>query len=616
MSLSLRGKLLLGFGLLIILLLIAVGLGYYSINEANKASHILSQLHNNRTSILQREIDHLLWQEQLSFSIATGEQFKGETDPTKCNLGKWLANEGQKIEEEEVKSLLSQLVEPHQKLHQSATTVNQLLSQGKKEEALSEYVQTTIPALNQVRGVLEQIVQYYEKASLQGVSAIVANIGRVQNTLLLVGLIAIIGGLISAILLYRSILAPVRSLARGCEAVERGDLRQEIKINSKDEMGQVAHSFNSMIQKLRDIVSQVLRVSSTLASSSEELSSSIEEISKATEEIAKTISQVAQGSTEQSTELEAINQETQKISQITHQLSEATQRNLNLIAEMKKGLEKNQLSLSEIEQAMKITSTEGENSEKEARKGQELLSLLAQNIKVISQVTQEVAQSISTLEVRSQEISKIVDLITGIAEETNLLALNAAIEAARAGEAGRGFAVVANEVRKLAEESAQAAQQISKLIGEVKNDTQMAVERMERAEDRVQEGVKESEEVAKNFQNILITIQKVIQSVNNLNLVFTEAKNSQKVTEKSAEEVAALSEDNAQMIQEIDNRVQAVSKAMNSVALVSEENAASSQEVSASTEEQSASLEELTSASQSLAQLAQELKELVATFQV
>jgi len=154
------------------------------------------------------------------------------------------------------------------------------------------------------------------------------------------------------------------------------------------------------------------------------------------------------------------------------------------------------------------------------------------------------------------------------------------------------------------------------LIEEVKNDTQMAVERMERAEGRVREGVKESEEVAKNFQNILATIQKVIQSVSNLNLVFEEAKNSQKITEKSAEEVAALSEDNARMIQEIDSRVQGVSESINSVALVSEENAASSQEVSASTEEQSASLEELTSASQSLAQLAQELRDLVATFQV
>ena len=500
--LSLRGKLLLGFGLLIVLLLVAVGLGYYSINEVNNAFLILSEL------------------------------------------------------------------------------------------------------------------QDYEEASLEEISAITARIDRIQSTLLLVGLLALAAGLISAFFLYRSILGPILELTRGCEMVEKGDLRQEIEVKSKDEIGKVARSFNSMIQKLRELISQVLRVSSALASSSEELSSSIEEISQATEEIAKTISQVAQGSTEQSTELEAISQETQKISQITHHLSEATQRNLNLIAEMKKGLEKNRLSLYEIEKAMKVTSTEGENSEKEARKGQELLFLLAQNIQEISRVTQEVAQSISTLEVRSQEISKIVDLITGIAEETNLLALNAAIEAARAGEAGRGFAVVASEVRKLAEQSAQAAQQISALIEEVKNDTQMAVERMERAEDRVQEGVKESEEVAKNFQNILATVQKVIQSVSNLGLVFEEAKNSQKITEKSAEEVAALSEDNAQMIQEIDSRIQGVSKSISSVALVSEENAASSQEVSASTEEQSASLEELTSASRFLAQLAQELRDLAATFQV
>jgi len=290
MTLSLQGKLTSGFGLLIVILLIVVGLGYYAINEVYKAFYALPELQNYR-----------------------------ETS--------------------------------------------------------------------------------------QEVNAIITSIDRIQNILLLVGLIALVVGVVSALLIYRSILKPIRKLARSCEMVEKGDLRQEIEVKSEDEIGKVARGFNSMVQRLRELISQVLRISSNLASSGEELSSSIEEISKATEEIAKTVSQVAQGSTEQSTELETINQETQKISQIAHQLSEATQRNLNLIAEMKKGLEKNQLSLSEIEQAMKVTSTEGENSEKEARKGQELLSLLSQNIQAISQVTQEVAQSISTLEVRSQEIS-------------------------------------------------------------------------------------------------------------------------------------------------------------------------------------------------------------------
>ncbi len=108
------------------------------------------------------------------------------------------------------------------------------------------------------------------------------------------GLLALAAGLISAFFLYRSILGPILELTRGCEMVEKGDLRQEIEVKSKDEIGKVARSFNSMIQKLRELISQVLRVSSALASSSEELSSSIEEISQATEEIAKTISQVAQ----------------------------------------------------------------------------------------------------------------------------------------------------------------------------------------------------------------------------------------------------------------------------------------------------------------------------------
>ena len=93
------------------------------------------------------------------------------------------------------------------------------------------------------------------------------------------------------------------------------------------------------------------------------------------------------------------------------------------------------------------------------------------------------AQSIATLDERSQEVGKIVDLISGIAEQTNLLALNAAIEAARAGDAGRGFAVVAEEVRKLAGEAGEAAKNIATLVREIQNDTKEVVEKMKGAEE-------------------------------------------------------------------------------------------------------------------------------------
>ncbi len=150
-------------------------------------------------------------------------------------------------------------------------------------------------------------------------------------------------------------------------------------------------------------------------------------------------------------------------------------------------LNENATALKHIQEEIKKATQSGAQAGEEAQKGQELLGLLT-GITAISRVTQEVAESIAALEGRSEEIGKIVDVITEITEQTNLLALNAAIEAARAGEAGRGFAVVANEVRDLAEDSAQAAQQIAELVGEIQRDTQLAVKNMERAQEEVKEG--------------------------------------------------------------------------------------------------------------------------------
>ena len=126
-------------------------------------------------------------------------------------------------------------------------------------------------------------------------------------------------------------------------------------------------------------------------------------------------------------------------------------------------------------------SDQSKITQEKAQNGKKLLIDLVASVEDIAEVSQEVAQSVELLTERSQEIGKIVDLITGIAEQTNLLALNAAIEAARAGDAGRGFAVVAEEVRKLAEESAQAAEQIGALISEIQKNTGETSEAMQRA---------------------------------------------------------------------------------------------------------------------------------------
>ncbi|MDK2897640.1 MAG: methyl-accepting chemotaxis protein [Candidatus Atribacteria bacterium] len=438
-----------------------------------------------------------------------------------------------------------------------------------------------------------------------------------RRLIIIISLLAAILVIFFSLQVSGSIVFPLRQLTRWAEQVASGNLsiatRQKLA-KTNDEVGVLSSAFEKMVNNLRELVEQVIGTSSTLAASSQELTSSIEEVAQATQEIAQTISQVAQGSTNQSEEIEKVNQRAQQITQETETIQSSIQRNLNLLQEMEKNLALNQKALAEIRNSSQITQQESQTNREVAEKGQKLLQTLEENINLISQGTQAVAQSITTLDNRSQEIGKIVDLISGIAEQTNLLALNAAIEAARAGEAGRGFAVVAEEVRKLAEESAQAAQQIAGLIGEIQKDTQEAVEKMNQAEERVKTGVSQSGEVDQNFREIIASAEKMRESITQLEETFNQAEETLRHTENSEKEVATLLEDNADLIKKTVTNVQSVSQAISAIASVAEENAASSEEVSASTEEQSASLEEIRSAVESLSQLAEKLQALANQF--
>lgn len=441
------------------------------------------------------------------------------------------------------------------------------------------------------------------------------------NTRFRQALIVLVAGVIGVALLIFFVAGflsrPLQALARMAQEIARGNLRIEVaEFRGRDEVATLREAFRTMVETLREIVAQIVDAASQLAASSEELSSSIGEISRATQEIASTVAQVAEGSSTQSQELEHINQEAGVIVQKVNAIEKATERNLSVLREMVQSVDENLQALQEIERAMNLTLEKGRASYQEAARGQELLQVLSQNIHAIARVAQEVSQAIEALDQRSQEIGKIVEVITGIAEQTNLLALNAAIEAARAGEAGRGFAVVAEEVRKLAEHSAQAAQQIAHLVAQIRHDTRNAVESMERAAKQVEEGVAHGEQVTQSFASIIKAVETSITSLGNLASTFDRSRTSQETLRKRSDEVESLSEDSAREIREVARAVSSITERINAVAAVAEENAASSEEVSASTEEQSASLEELTSAAESLAKLAEKLRFLVERFTV
>ena len=382
---------------------------------------------------------------------------------------------------------------------------------------------------------------------------------EVQLLLILVSLFVAAIAIGISIYISRGISMPAKLVAQAASEITLGNLAvDDIRIQSSDELGQLAVSFNQMKSNLRLVIERVAHAADQVMTSSQQLTASASHSTQAAGQIAVSISDMAQGA----------------------------QMQLTTFTETTVAVQQMSVGIQQIANNATIVAGKSSQASETAIKGGESIEKAINQMAQIEKTVNTSAQVITKLGEQSKEIGQIVSTISGIAGQTNLLALNAAIEAARAGEQGRGFAVVAEEVRKLAEQSQEAAKKIAQLIGEIQGDTTEAVIAMTKGTNEVKIGADVVDVAGKSFQEIAQLILEVSTQIKDISSAIQQIADGSQVIVLSVKEIDALSKK------------------------TSEE----TQTVSAATQEQSASMEEISSSSQILGEMAQNLQEVVNKF--
>jgi methyl-accepting chemotaxis protein len=297
----------------------------------------------------------------------------------------------------------------------------------------------------------------------------VETIGDARNTAIILGIIALAAGLLIATFVGRLITGPLSSTVEAMDEIAQGggDLTQRLDESGSNEIAHLGRSFNQFAEKIRHTVSQVNSSTVQLATAASEMSTITEETTAATQKQQSETVQVVTAMNEMTTTV-------QEVARHANDAADATN-----------------------------------NADQASVEGKQIVINTMKAIEVLSSEINSAAQVIGQLEKDSDNIGSVLDVIRGIAEQTNLLALNAAIEAARAGEQGRGFAVVADEVRNLASKTQQSTQEIQAMIQKLQDGARKSVSVMEESRERAEDSVSQADKANASLEVIASSVSKI-----------------------------------------------------------------------------------------------------------
>ncbi|MCI9682781.1 MAG: HAMP domain-containing protein [Lachnospiraceae bacterium] len=474
------------------------------------------------------EAAHYKWSGNLSNALYAGTEFTGSIDPTTCVLGQWLYGEAG-TDDAQILSLRSQLEPLHKELHESATEALDLLS-ANPQQAQAFYQETIQTNLNTLVGLLENVVE-------RGTVLNDETKEEMEQTLVMMHITSIVGLSLSLIALISlvfyvlgKIVKPLILITKKSKPLQDGHLELEINYHTRDELGELAETLELSMERIGGYVNDINRMMGQLSAGnfdvqvSEPYIGDFRTIEESLTSFTRTMSSA----------LANINGAQQKVSGGAAQLSSGAQALAQGATEQASAVEELYATLDEL-------SKSAAQNVKVALDAQEDARLTGEQVTLSSQQMEEMVAAMHDISVSSQEIGKIIATIENIAFQTNILALNAAVEAARAGTAGKGFAVVSSEVRSLATQSDQAAKATKELI---ENSVQ-AVERGSRIVGEVSQTLNKTLELVMQSGETIGDIAKAVEreadSISQVTDGISQISSVVQTNSASSEESAAVS---------------------------------------------------------------------------
>lgn len=507
---TIRAKLLFAMGALALVAAAIGAYGLYRLSEFNTGLDYLANTVNKRVlyttnaeinllAFYRYQKNHILESDQSEMRKWENEQAKAETEMSN-DLNEW-----EKVASEEGKKKLAEYKAAYaefKKVNDQVLTYSRAMQDDKAKALSNGEGRITFEAANKAINDAEVLAQQAMDAEVKARDESYASTRNIMITVTMIGIVlccamawVIVSKVVQGIGL---VVDRIKDVAQG-----EGDLTKRIEVQNEDELGELSKWFNTFMDKLQEIITQVAQSTEHIASATEEISSSATQSSQSAETQKDQTNQVATAMQEMSSTVLQVSENSNKAAESARQAGDI------------------------------------------AKSGGKIVSQTVEVIQGLADATRDTATKIQELGKSSDQIGQIIGVIDDIADQTNLLALNAAIEAARAGEQGRGFAVVADEVRKLAERTTQATKEIAKMIKTIQEETQRAVEAMESGTKNVEDGVSSATKAGEALQDIIHASEQVGEMIVHIATAATEQSSATEQVNSNMEQIAKLVQESA-----------------------------------------------------------------------